>query len=137
MIVVDTNIIAYATLIGDFTPTVIQLHEADPVWEVPVVWRSEYLNVVSLYLRKGLINLSQAIEVVESATSFVGGREHVISQYAVLELVNKSKCSSYDCEFVSLAEKLNTPLVTYDKQILREFKSIAMRPEDYLSQNTK
>lgn len=50
----------------------------------------------------------------------------------VLALVAKSICSSYDCEFIALAQHLNIPLVTQDKKILREFSSIAISVADFL-----
>jgi len=45
----------------------------------------------------------------------------------LMELVNKSNCSAYDCEFVALAKQLNVRMVMGDKQILKEF------PKDTLS----
>ena len=47
---------------------------------------------------------------------------------AVLELVRDSDCSAYDCEFVALAARLETKLVTLDKKLLRAFpkKTIAL-----------
>ena len=43
----------------------------------------------------------------------------------IMHLLSSSKCSGYDCEFVALARYLEVPLVTADKQILREFPGIA------------
>jgi len=40
--------------------------------------------------------------------------------------VESSTCSAYDCEFVALAKRLNTKLVTADKKILKEFSGIAV-----------
>lgn len=91
------------------------------------------MNVVSVYLRKNGVDLPRAEEVIEIAFQFVKNREYQVSPQAVLHFVNNSACSSYDCEFICLADTLNTKLVTYDKQILKEFPQIAIRPEDYLS----
>jgi len=44
----------------------------------------------------------------------------------VLQLVRDSSCSAYDCEFVALAKKLSVPLVTEDKQILKDFPMISI-----------
>ena len=46
MIVVDTNIIAYLHISGEFTPVAIQALEKDPHWIVPPLWQSEYRNVL-------------------------------------------------------------------------------------------
>ncbi len=50
-----------------------------------------------------------------------------------MQLVNKSRCSAYDCEFVALAQYLDIPLVTADKTILNEFPDIAYSLESYTS----
>jgi predicted nucleic acid-binding protein len=43
-----------------------------------------------------------------------------------LRLTSTSKCSAYDCEFIATANDLQVPLVTVDKQLLREFSSVAI-----------
>ena len=43
----------------------------------------------------------------------------------IMQLVNQSECSAYDCEFVALAKYLGVPLVTADNKLLREFPGIA------------
>lgn len=55
------------------------------------------------------------------AESLLAGAEFEIDSSSVLELVGDSDCSAYDCEFIALAIKLNTKLVTMDKKLLREF----------------
>ncbi|MFZ6011158.1 MAG: type II toxin-antitoxin system VapC family toxin [Bacteroidota bacterium] len=134
MIVVDTNIIAHATFKTAYTSNVLKVHQKDPMWVAPILWKSEFLNVVSLHLRKNLINLEQAFEAYETASNFIGSNDQLVSPYDVIERINNASCSSYDCEFVELAERMNTSLITYDKKILSEFPSIAMKPEDYLAQ---
>ena len=44
---------------------------------------------------------------------------------SVLERVQGSDCSAYDCEFVALAQVLGTHLVTMDGKLLKAFPSIA------------
>lgn len=134
MIVVDTNIIAHMTFATDHSPVVSSLHAHDPVWEAPILWKSEFLNVLALYYRKKLIDVEESLKALDFAERLIGLREHRISSPDVLNLIIRSSCSAYDCEFVGLAEKLDTKLVTYDKKILREFPSFAVTPEDYLNQ---
>jgi len=55
-----------------------------------------------------------------------------VSSSQVLALVEKNSCSSYDCEFVALAQCLDTKLVTQDKKILKEFPSTAISIADFL-----
>ena len=99
----------------------------------PVLWRSEFLNVASLYYRKQLISFQDTFEAYEKANEFVITFE-IHSEYKdILNLVRSSACSSYDCEFVALAETLATTLITYDKQLLKEFPEITLTPEQYLA----
>jgi predicted nucleic acid-binding protein len=51
--------------------------------------------------------------------------EYEVPSAQVMQLVDSSECSAYDCEFVALAQHLGVPLVTADKKILREFPAIA------------
>ena len=75
------------------------------------------------------IDINATMRVVSSrlkATTFP------INDIAVLDLAARSKCSTYDCEYVALAIKLDLPLITNDKQILSEFPGIAISLERFL-----
>jgi predicted nucleic acid-binding protein len=50
----------------------------------------------------------------------------MVASFRVLELVTRSKCSAYGCEFVALAQDLNLPLITTDNQILTSFPQLAV-----------
>lgn len=52
------------------------------------------------------------------AASCLLGGEHALSAHAVLELVARTKCTAYDCEYAALAISLGTVLVTEDKTLL-------------------
>ncbi len=54
------------------------------------------------------------------------GAEFVVDSVSVLELVRDSRCSAYDCEFVALAKRLDTKLVTMDSKVLRAFPAFAV-----------
>ncbi len=49
------------------------------------------------------------------------GGEHSVSDHVVFDLVARSRCSAYDCEYVALAQALGTILVTEDRALLRAF----------------
>lgn len=59
------------------------------------------------------------------AESLLTGSDFEVASEAVLELVRDSDCSAYDCEFIALAIKLDTKLVTADKKLLRAFPTRA------------
>ena len=132
MIVVDMNVIAYLYLEGERSSQVEQLLEKDSLWAAPVLWRSEFRNVLALYIRKKFLSLEQANQIMREAMLLMQGREYEIVSIQVLELVASSNCSAYDCEFVALAEDLKTSLVTVDKKTLKEFPQIAVSLDDFI-----
>lgn len=133
MIVVDTNIIAYLYITGEKSLQAEQLLSFDPLWKAPLLWRSEFRNVLSLYLRKNILNLDDVLMMIQQAERLLDDNEYKISSTHVMELVHSSTCSAYDCEFVALAQHLNTVLITADKKILREFPDIAKSLDFYLA----
>jgi len=136
MIVVDTNIMAYLLLPTPYSDSVDSLYKLDSHWVSPALWKSEFRNVLSLYLRKEIITLEKALQLQEKAESIMIHNEFDISSSQVLTLVDKSSCSSYDCEFIALAHHLNAPLITQDKKLLREFPSTAASVASFLSEKT-
>ena len=132
MIVVDTNIIAYFYIKGDNSALVEKLAQLEPHWVAPVLWRSEFRNVLALYIRQSKLNVSQAIWLMENAVNQMAGNEFDVPTYKILTLVAQSSCSAYDCEFVALAQILSTVLVTMDKRILRSFPDWTLHPRDFI-----
>ena len=126
MIVVDSNIIVYLWLPGEFTDNAKKLLFKDEDWMVPFLWRSEFRNVLAHYLRKNLLTLSAAYTIIENAERQFKANEYLINSEHVLELVNISNCSAYDCEYIALAKELNVELFTNDKLILSSFPETAI-----------
>lgn len=133
MIVVDTNIITYLYLPSEFMGQAEQLLEQDPVWTAPLLWRSEFRNVLALYTRKQLIEFEQAIQIMMAAEFLMRENEYEIGSFDVMKLVRESRCSAYDCEFVALAVNLRTTLVTMDQAILRNFPNTAVSLTEFVS----
>jgi predicted nucleic acid-binding protein len=125
MIVVDSNILAYLYLPGEFTEAAEALLESDPDWAAPVLWRSEFRNILTGYMRRGSLSFDQALAIQEEAESLLAGAEYEVDSRSVMMLVKDSDCSAYDCEFVALARQLGTSLVTMDSKLLRGFPEIA------------
>jgi len=135
MIIADTNIISYLLLPTSYTDSVESLYEIDPDWSAPILWKSEFRNVMALYIRKKIITLEKAMQLQDTAESIIIQNEYDVSSSQVLSLIDESNCSSYDCEFVALAHHFDTKLVTQDKKILKEFPSTAISVSDFLSQS--
>jgi len=133
MIVTDANIIAYLYLESERSAQVEQLLERDMQWVAPLLWRSEFRNVLALYMRKRHLSLEQAQQIMQEAMLLMQGREYEIVSSHVLELVAASGCSAYDCEFVALAQDLRISLVSVDHKILKEFPQIVLSLDDFLA----
>jgi len=132
MIVVDTNIIAYLHISGKFTQSADRLLEQDPYWIAPPLWQSEFRNVLVNYVRHNVMALEIATRLMEQALSMMQDREIAPTDELVLSLAVRSKCSSYDCEFVSLAEETRSRLITVDKQIIKTFPKMAFFLDEYV-----
>lgn len=126
MIVVDSNVLAYLYLPGEYTAIAEALLKHDPDWAAPLLWRSEFRNVLAGYMRRGDLTFVQACSLQREAESLMAGSEFELDSLGVLELVRDSDCSAYDCEFIALAARLNTKLVTMDKKLLRAFPKRAV-----------
>lgn len=126
MIVVDSNVLAYLYLPGEYTAAAETLLEQDSDWAAPILWRSEFRNILAGYMRRKAITFEQAKSLQREAQSLLEGAEFEVESSAVLELVRDSDCSAYDCEFIALAMKLDTKLVTMDKRLLRAFPKRAI-----------
>ena len=126
MIVVDSNIVAYLYLPGEYTVAAEALLEKDPHWAAPLLWRSEFRNILAGYMRRGSLTFLQAQALQSEAEDLLNGTEYEVDSLSVLELVRDSECSAYDCEFVALAMKLGTKLVTMDGKLLRAFPVITV-----------
>ena len=126
MIVVDTNVLAYLYLPSEHTPAVEALLQRDDDWAAPVLWRSEFRNILAGYIRRGALTYDQACLIQREAEALMTGAEFEVESTAVLDLVSRSDCSAYDCEFIALADKLGTSLVTLDRKLLKAFPKRAV-----------
>lgn len=132
MIVVDTNTIAYFYLNTDKSKQAEAVNARDPDWVVPVLWKSEFRNVLTLYMRRELLSLEDVLAIAQQTEAEMSVREFAVATSLVLELAAQSSCSAYDCEFVALAQELAVPLVTADKRVLSAFPAIAVSLENFV-----
>ena len=133
MIVVDTNIIGYLYLTSAHSTQAERALLKDPLWVAPLLWRSELRSVLALYIRKQLLSLADAQQIMEEALRLMQGREYETASHQVLSLAAASTCSAYACEFVALAKDLNVPLITADRQVLSQFPAVATPLAEFIS----
>jgi predicted nucleic acid-binding protein len=125
VIVVDTNVVAYLLLPGPHADLVDDLLIEQPEWAAPPLWRNEWRNVLAGYLRRGDLDLDQALALQQHAELLVIRHEEPVSSEAVHQLVASSRCSAYDCEFVAAAQQLGVPLVPADRAVLAASPDVA------------
>jgi len=133
MIVADVNLVAYLLLGGPDAGLAQQVLEQDSTWAAPLLWRSEFRNILAAYMRQRGLALHDAWQAHELAEGLLSAHEYSLGGERVLQLVATSPCSAYDCEYVALAQELQVHLVTSDRQVLRHFPEVAVRPRDFLA----
>lgn len=132
MIVVDTNVVQYCWVHGQHTVTAQAIRQRDPDWHVPILWRSEMRNVLTAYLRRGLLSRPQIVAILNAASHALAEGEHMVGDDLVLEIVANSALTAYDAEFVALAYALSAPLVTADRAVIKAFPDQALTMEAFL-----
>jgi len=132
MIVVDTNVVAYCYIRFEKTQVAQRVRLRDPVWHVPILWRSELRSTLAGYIARGTLHVDEAAGIMMAAEMALAGREHSVVSRVVLEIAASSGLSAYDCEFVALAQSLAATLVTQDRAILKAFPDVALSMEGFL-----
>lgn len=133
MIVVDTNTIAYLYLNSEKSALAEQLLMLEPKWIAPNLWKSEFRNVLMLYLRKNILTFDEILMIAQQAENLMLENGYEVASAHILQLASASHCSAYDCEFVALAKLLNIPLITADKKIIQAFPHIAQTIEGFIA----
>jgi predicted nucleic acid-binding protein len=133
MITIDTNILAYLFLSTTETAQVEAILARDPVWIAPPLWRSELRNALTLYIRRSLLSLDEAQQIMTDAEQFMQGSDVAVASAHILMLAAHSGCSAYDCEFVAVAQQMGVLLVTGDRELVKRFPGLAMTPQEFLT----
>jgi len=133
MIVVDTNIIAYLFISGEYSKHAENVLLEDPQWAAPLLWRSELRSVLSQYIKKELLSLADAVDIMENASQLMENNEYDVNSRLVLTLAEQSSLSANDCEFIALARDLSAKFVTADQKIAEAFPELTLPLQDFIS----
>lgn len=117
MLVVDTNIVAYLLIEGDHTATARLLHRRDDDWRSEAFIMVEFVNVLTASIAARRMNLVLARGFLTQAISLLHGRLASIPHDAVLSLATQYRVTAYDARFLTVAQRLNTRLVTEDAKL--------------------
>jgi len=126
MKVVDANVIAYLLIKGKYSERAKSLLKEDPEWAAPLLWRNEFRNVLTTYVRNEYFNLSQALFLMNKAEELMRDGEYQVQSKDVLELAEESGRSAFNCEYVALAKDFGVKLITTDKQLIKAFPNITV-----------
>lgn len=133
MIVVDTNLIAYAVLPGEHTEAALEVARRDAEWVAPRLWRSELRNVMATAMRVAALKLASAAEAFTAAEDLVADLDRDPPTALCLRLAARGGVSAYDAEFVAAAETLGLRLVTLGRRLARAFPGRALLAEEFLA----
>ncbi len=133
MIVVDSQLIAALLLNNEKTDLAREVLRRDDEWIAPLLWRSEFRQLLAFYLRKKVLTLRQASLIMQEAESLMQGGQFEIPSLDILTVTEKYDCSAYAAEYIALAQEQGVPLVTMDKMYLRKFPAVAMNAESFIS----
>jgi len=128
MIVVDTNVIAYLLIEGEFTEPVTSLRDEDSEWIAPRLWLDEFLNILVTSERRSIMSAEVADTTLALACELMEGQSYDLPAQRILATARRSSCTSYDSQYVCLAEDLGLKLYTYDSRILANCPDLAIQP---------
>jgi len=134
MIVVDTNILIYSLIEGDYSPLVRKLRERDMDWRTTGLCLHEILNVLATYQRRDILKLAQCKKLLEHAERFMKVAQCEVKMDAALSVAAKYAITGYDAQYVALAQSLNTPLITEDRKLKEAVPGIAFSMQEFLAQ---
>ena len=137
MIVADTSLLAAFWLPGESAELAEAVKARDSVWAAPVVWRAEFRNVLAAGVRAGWLTEAEANTAYLNVQKDLDRNEFTVPTERVMQLVRKSDCSAYDCEYVALAQDLNVPLVTADPALVRAFPKTAVALENFVQKRVR
>jgi predicted nucleic acid-binding protein len=131
VIVADTNLVAYTVIPGPHDLAVQRVRAADDDWVAPRLLRSELLNVIARNMAHGKMDRDKALKTFRRGMSMVRlGRDP--DPIGVCNLCRSAGCTSYDGEFIWLAQELGVPLVTADAKVLAAFPDTAVSFEAFV-----
>ncbi len=134
MIVVDTNLLAYAVLAGERSELAERVALRDSDWIAPGLWRHEMANVLATAMRVRGLSLTEALYAFAAAERLVVDAEIEPGLADRLELAARGQVSAYDAEFVAVALRLDLPLVTADRRLAQAFPKSVLRVEEFVGE---
>ena len=125
MIVADSNLIASCVLTSAATESARSLRAQDDEWYVPRLWRYEVANILATLIKTRGLPVAAARATFAALSGSLRAYEREPAAENVFALVAQYGITGYDAQFVALAQELNCPLYTQDKELLAKFPDLA------------
>ena len=117
MLLVDTNVVAYLMIEGDYTETAQELRTRDSDWRSESFLLVEFTNVLVSSIARKRMTLSMAEDFLAKAAALFDGKLGRIPHASVLAIATRHRVSAYDARFLSLADQLGSRLITEDARL--------------------
>ena len=117
MLIIDTNVVAYLLIEGDYTAAARLLHRRDDDWRSEAFIMIEFTNLLTASIAARRMNLVLAQRFLADATSLLHGKLGLIPHDSVLSLAVQYRVTAYDARFLALAQQLDRRLVTEDAKL--------------------
>jgi len=131
MIVVDANILVGFMCMPAHQPLAGRARTRDACWVLPPLWKHEFLNAIALLVRHRHFTAADAAAIWIEGSAAFEPNEHAPDLAAALHLALVHGITTYDAQYVVLAEMLNVPLLTEDRELLRKFPRRAVSLETF------
>jgi predicted nucleic acid-binding protein len=117
VLIIDTNVVAYLLIDGDYTAAARLLHRRDDDWRSEAFIMVEFTNVLTASIAARRMNLVLAQRFLADATSLLHGKLASVPHGSVLSLAVQYRVTAYDARFLALAQQLDRRLVTEDAKL--------------------
>ena len=117
MLLVDTNVVVYLLIAGDYTAAAQQLRARDPDWRSEAFLLVEFTNVLASSIARKRMTLSLAEDVLAKAAALFDGKLGRLPHASVLAIAARYRVSAYDARFLALADELGSRLITEDARL--------------------
>jgi predicted nucleic acid-binding protein len=117
MLLVDTNVVAYLLIEGDYTEAAQELRARDSDWRSEAFLLVEFTNVLVSSIARKRMTLSMAEDFLAKVFSLFDGKLGRVPQASVLAIATRHRVSAYDARFLSLADQLGSRLITEDARL--------------------
>jgi predicted nucleic acid-binding protein len=133
VLIVDTNVVAYLLIEGDYTAAARSLHRRDDDWRSDAFIMVEFANVLTASIAARRLDLVLAQRFLADAASLLQGRLTSIPHDSVLSLAVQYRVTAYDARFLALAQLVGSRLVTEDAKLRAAAPSLTQSLADALA----